>query len=114
VEGKFAQLRLGVDASIELSTGPLKNQQGLQIGEVSTHFTYAKRLGKWGLFFVDVDDSGEELSCDPFSQAPRELRIQALNKVPELIKKLEQQAEELLRELRSSQQTVEALLEKKT
>ncbi|HMF85239.1 MAG TPA: hypothetical protein VK598_02695 [Nitrospiraceae bacterium] len=111
VETKFAQLRLGVEASVELERSPVLSG-GTPIGEVVSYFAYVKRTGKWGLYFIDIEDSGEELSCEPFSQASREYRLKAINKVPELVKRLEQKAEELLKEIRSSQQTVESILEK--
>jgi hypothetical protein len=114
VEEKFAQLRLGVDASVELETTPLLDGVGNPVGEVTTCLSYEKRGSKWGLYFIDIDEGGEQLSCEPFSQVSRQLRMKGLKKIPELIKKLEQSSDELLSELRASQNLVEAIFTKKT
>lgn len=114
VEEKFAQLRLGVDAWVKLDATPMRDDVGNQVGEITTFFCYEKRGSKWGLYFIDITDTEEEVSCEPFSQVSRQLRMKGLKKVPELIKKLEQRSDELLSELRASQNLVETILTKKT
>lgn len=104
VEAKFAQLRLGVEAFLAVETDDENDHV--------TYFAYAKRHGKWGLFFT-YDSGQEEVACEQFSQASRELRLKALNVIPDLVALLEKRAEELLGQLRTSQQAVQLVLGKK-
>jgi len=104
VEAKFAQLRLGVEAFLVVETDDESDHV--------TYFSYAKRSGKWGLFFT-YDSGPKEVACEPFSQASRELRLKALNMIPDLVALLEKRAEELLGQLRTSQQAVESVLREK-
>ena len=67
---------------------------------------YARVGGKWGLALRDVtgnhldhDDDSEEVWA--FNDAPRAMRIEAVNKIPDLLERLLQQTEETTKKLQS-------------
>lgn len=66
---------------------------------------YAKTDGKWGLalrevtgFHLDKNDESEQVWA--FNEAPRTVRAEAVDKIPDLLEKLLQQTQEATRELK--------------
>jgi hypothetical protein len=64
-------------------------------------FGYGKHKGKWGLLYsTEVAPFPEDADVVPFREAPREHRIYAVEKLPDLIKKLEDKAQSVAEDAR--------------
>ena len=111
VEAHFATLRLGVEVWLE---EPLSKEMD-KVVEVSlatmfekTYFGYAKHDGKWGLCFKK--ENVGNISFFPFAQAPRSLRIKAMQRLPKLMREFEKRAEAAVQEVEEVRQIVDSAL----
>jgi hypothetical protein len=103
-------LKLGVTAWATISSWP-SGQYGASEG---CSISYGKHNGKWGLLHLTWnDDFPESDRSIPLREAPREDRIAAITKLPELVKALEKRAREITKEARGKtvelKETVSAL-----
>jgi hypothetical protein len=101
-EAKLASLRLGVTAWV---SPPLEKATEVDGNEFITKLGYSKVTGSWCLTLVYDDDfsSGDPNSpyprYTPLSQAPRDLRILAVEQLPKLLKEIEKRADEAVKEV---------------
>ena len=101
LNGALQRLNLGVTAWVELN------------GYSDNSTTWSEELGysrigrEWGLALRNTKhdhhlDEFEVLDGWPFNEAPRELRVRAIGKIPQLLKKLDQVANGIVEEISES------------
>jgi hypothetical protein len=91
-------LKLGVTAWATISSWTPPTQYGASEG---CSIGYGKHNGKWGLLYLTWSDEFPESDRSiPLREAPREDRIAAIEKLPELVKALEKRAREITKEAR--------------
>ncbi len=97
IEAIVNALNLGVRASVQVETLSLSEdhfcRSWLQLG-------YGKSGNKWGFIveelFQDLNNpDGDDYDCWPFKEAPREFRIKAVDKIPELLEALVKKSAEV-------------------
>lgn len=117
VEAQFAALRLGIEVWVDTPVTKktfVDEKAGVPYDE-EIYFGYAKKCdGKWGLciqkFYPDPD---HEVKI-PFPQAPRPMRLKALEQLPALIKQFETKAETVIKEVGKVRNIVESEIKKGT
>ena len=105
VEAKLASMRLGVEAWVKepLETETTLDDKGDPQDKLTTWFGYAKVGADWGLYIRENSERWDECDGSPWpsfvrlQQASRELRIKAIQQLPDLIKELEARAEAALK-----------------
>lgn len=90
MDAAIKKLNLGVEAWSTIATGSDENQPFISYED---RLGYAKIDGKWGLAIREVEcdaSDGEEKVVHEwlFAEAPREMRILAVDRLPELIEAL--------------------------
>jgi hypothetical protein len=101
-EAKLASFRLGVTAWV---SPPLETEKEDDGNEITTKLGYSKVTGSWCLTLEYDDDftSGFDNApyphYTPLSQAPRDLRIKAVEQLPMLLKEIEKRADEAVKEV---------------
>jgi len=101
VEEALNGLKLGVWAWVEISRyvdaesvtsggKPLEVMRTEQLG-------YGKHRGKWGLLYsIDLDEDPDMTTIMPLRDAPRMEKLAAVEKIPDLIQKIESNAHEVM------------------
>jgi hypothetical protein len=113
VEAKLSALRLGVEVWLKepISINSLRDSRGELQEKVSTYLGYTKINGKWQLALGNdlgsIEGHPEDDQEVPLLQAPREDRVKAVLRVPELIKAIEAKAKEELQHLEFTLDTIE-------
>lgn len=106
-EAKLASLRLGVAAWLEepINIEQEFNEKGELEDQYITRFGYTKCNGAWHLALMEdserwggIEESGWP-KITPLQQAPRELRVKALQKLPALLGTLTAKAIAALQEV---------------
>jgi hypothetical protein len=100
VESALNELKLGVRAYVKVRS----NTSVVAEREVTDaqYLGYAKCRGKWCLTLVDSSDEFPDRDSEvPLREASREDRIAAVEKLPSLIRKLENETKRLVAEARS-------------
>lgn len=105
-------LRLGVTAWVSLY------ERQVDIGASEPFWTnetvylgYGKHNGKWGLLYsTELDPFPNEAHVTPLREAPREDRLYAVEKLPNLIKKLEERAQSVAEDARKKAAQVKELV----
>ena len=103
LNGALQRLNLGVTAWVELK----------DYSESDDSISWSQELGysrigrEWRLTLRNTKhdhslDEFEVLDAWPFNEAPRELRVRAIGKIPQLLKKLDQVANEIVEEISES------------
>jgi hypothetical protein len=110
-DAALKKLNLGIDAWIEMACG--SNEMGTR--SYYDQLGYAKISGKWavGIRQVERDEhSGDEEVTQEwfFADAPRELRISAVNRMPELIQKLQEEAQRTSERINDTLENARAVL----
>lgn len=103
IDGALQRLNLGVTAWTQVSHG------GNDIDRNWSEDLGYGRTGRksWGLVLRKVEERFEEPDLGqhdewPFNEAPRELRIRAVKHIPNLLKKLDEASQELVKDLSAS------------
>jgi hypothetical protein len=101
IETKLGKLRLGIEEWIVLSKDKFEGDT------ITTDLGYAKINGTWHLAIrddINYVNTGSSEGDEPMAlqQASRELRYEALKRMPVLIKALEDKAEQEVRKLQSA------------
>lgn len=115
IEQKFSTLRLGVPVEVE---EPIAIETfmdaNLHEKELRHYLAYKKVDGTWRLVITktleesaDLDDFGRDFKDVALQQAPRELRIKALQKIPTLLLRLETKATQELDEVEKALKILE-------
>jgi hypothetical protein len=101
VEDAINELKLGVSAWVTIrsftnSSSATVGGQPYAVTEVET-IGYGKYKGKWGLLYSTYcEEFPEESNYEvPLRDAPRADRIAAVDKLPDLVRKLEKETKEL-------------------
>ena len=111
VETALQRYNLGVKAWVEVYRERHEHEVD---GAPHTYVTYLVRLlgysknnGKWGLLSAEYWDENEEETWRQsfLHEAPRDMRIAAIDKLPDLIKKLAHNATELAAEATTKAET---------
>jgi hypothetical protein len=81
----------------------------------SEHLGYAKLSGKWGIGLKRVEGNHNHPEHDsieewPFNEAPRALRLEAIEKIPELLEQLSAQATAAAKNIREKLADVKAVV----
>ena len=103
IDGALQRLNLGVTAWTVVSKG----DSGID-SSWSEGLGYGRTGRKsWGLMLRKVEQNFLSLApeqCDewPFNEAPRELRIRAVEHIPNLLKKLDEASQEMVKNLSAS------------
>lgn len=85
-------LRLGLAAWVEVRRYTEEAESGHLLTYVE-HLGYTKQSGKWGLFLSQgYEEFDEQDSVVPLKDAPRLDRMTAVDKIPDLVTKLETEA----------------------
>ena len=97
-ETALNKLRLGVTAWVRMytisSSTPLLFDRHFEIG-------YGKHNAKWGLLFAEGSDLPlKHRQIQPLREAPRADRHKAVEKLPELVKKLEEESRKVVEDAR--------------
>jgi hypothetical protein len=105
IDSALKKLNLGVSVWVTIVKRHAEPQNN-EFWEEADQIGYAKKNGKWGICIRTV---GEDLQ-DPdhstvdewlFSDAPRQLRLSAIDKVPALLEALAKQAEETTKDIQA-------------
>jgi hypothetical protein len=95
LEAALASNGIGVSAWINVATWDHKSDEGHTL-HFSAGIGYGKHNRKWGLLYsVWCDEFGEE-SVSFLRDTPRDVRIGALQKLPELFDKLAEETQKLV------------------
>lgn len=90
VESALKKLKLGVTAWVDLFKEELPGGE-----EAVTSLGYSKHSGKWGLFIFECISGLEpDGQITPLREASRDLRVDAAEKIADLIEKLAEEASE--------------------
>ena len=107
VEGAIGELRLGVSAWVVINSQKEIHQESDGARLELTHtvqFGYGKHNGKWGLQITSwYDEFDDETTAKRWflREAPREMRLAAVDKLPELLQALAEEAAKLTEEAKS-------------
>ena len=122
-ETTLRNLHLGIETWVYDS--PLYSDEGTEVdhnevkmGEVSvdTQLGFSRRAGEWGLavrtavYRRDEEDDWELLRVGsefPLRDASRELRIEALGLFPQLLSELNDEVQDVIKEIQAARQFVE-------
>jgi len=103
IDEGLKKLNLGITSWVQIGySGPDGPNDSTYLAE---DVGYSKISSKWGLSIrTRVGDEqdpqdGERIEYWPFSEAPRHLRLKAIGKIPELLKKLNEEAAKITKEL---------------
>jgi hypothetical protein len=98
VEAALQRYRLGIDAWVplaEFSNGPVNPALIQELG-------YGRYGGKWGLLVVEYYDDAEgpedEVKQTLLRESSRDIRLAAVDKLPDLIQKIVQEAQKVAEE----------------
>jgi hypothetical protein len=105
IDDGLRKLNLGIMAWVVIGTRPSNPPEytTYRINELG----YSKVGGKWGLALCTRSGDDEHPEWDEsmemwlFNDAPRTLRLSAINKLPELLKKLSEEATEVTKQLQA-------------
>jgi hypothetical protein len=96
VEAALNELNLGVSAWVVISKTEedvaTKKEDGPMFVDHVLEAGYGKHKGKWGLLFLDSRPDFDNYDVTFLRDSPREHRIAAVEKLPELLKALEAEA----------------------
>ena len=103
LDGALQRLNLGVTAWVQVNGYPFPGKSTFWSEELG----YSRIGRKWGLALRRIEgdyqlEEFEKLEEWPFNEAPRDLRISAIEKIPKLLKKLDQEAKETVEEISES------------
>jgi predicted nuclease with TOPRIM domain len=117
LEAQFAQMRLGIEVWAEepVAKKTVADQKSGIGYEEEFYFGYAKKPdGKWGLCIQKLLIGPDVETRQPFDQAPRSLRLKALEKLPSLIKQFEKEAIRVLNAVEKARKLINSELKKET
>jgi len=97
VENALKKFNLGIEARVGIYSQLLDDRTG--VSHV-IELKYGRHQGKWGLLAVDYIDEDPDSTWDErfLREAPREVRLAAIGKLPDLIRVLIQESEKSARE----------------
>lgn len=113
IDAALKKLNLGLSAWVAIRSGPEDMDQGGS-SFWSRDIGYAKIGGKWGIGLRTVegdymDPDREEVEEWLFNDAPRSLRLEAIDKIPELLEKLSSNATETTKNIRAKLSEAQAV-----
>jgi prefoldin subunit 5 len=91
LEAALKNLNLGIEVWVQID---LTNSEGGAYSRID--LGYAKHGAKWGITFRFFSGHGEvpiSYTEKPFNEAPRDLRVRAIERIPDLLEKLSSAAE---------------------
>jgi hypothetical protein len=95
IEGTINSLNLGVTTNVRIESW--SNEEGTSTS--LWRLAYGKESGKWGFVIEhiseDLNYGHEEYSSWPFKDSPREQRINAVDKIPQLLEALVKESNEV-------------------
>jgi hypothetical protein len=94
IETSLASYRLGIHAWVDLSKKPIYEDGGAYIDTAIGRLGYDKLKGKWALLVASwIEGAPDEThNVQLLRDAPREIRIEAVDKLPNLLEELSRQA----------------------
>ncbi len=104
LESALRELNLGVTAFVTFSKEQIeyKMEDGkVYVDHCNQDVGYGRLNGKWGLMVLtwyDSSDDSDSMKETFLREAPREIRLAAMDKIPELLKALSEQAQKLTQE----------------
>jgi prefoldin subunit 5 len=115
IDAVLKKLNLGITTWVTIYSGDGNHDQD-DYSYWSRDLGYAKVEGKWGISLRKVDgDSGipDEATVEewPFNDAPRSLRLEAIDKIPELLEKLSEEAVKATKNIRAKLGEAQAVAE---
>jgi hypothetical protein len=96
VEGALREYKLGVEAWVDIrrwyEEGQFTDGSWFRLGRTQK-LGYGKKDGKWGLLtYISAEESDEPEEFSFLREAPRDLRLTAIDKLPELLEALVEKA----------------------
>jgi hypothetical protein len=115
IDNALQRLNLGITTWVTIQSG--EGDQGMgDYSYWSRDIGYAKVDGKWGISLRKVDGD-HHIPCDPtteewrFNDAPRALRLEAIDKIPELLETLSKDAVKTTKDVRARLDEAKAVAE---
>jgi len=99
IEASLASYNLGVIAWVELRRTPEEVAENYPTVDRIESLGYSKKNGKWGLFVYSEIEEFEHLEEWLLRDAPRELRILAVDAIPQLLETMVTKAKVLTSEV---------------
>jgi len=115
LENQFAQMRLGIEVwtDLPIATKSTVDEKNGVVYQEDFFFGYGKKPdGKWGLCIQKILAGPDIESRQPFSQAPRTLRLKAIEQLPSLIEQFEKEALTVLEAVQKARKVVTSELKK--
>ena len=113
IENVLKQLNLGITAWVQLRS-KIPDEGAGDLWGWWEDVGYAKTNGPWGIALRRTEamlgDPPEKIELQPFNEAPRTLRLLALDKIPELIEALSKQAFETTKQIQSKLEDVQTVV----
>jgi hypothetical protein len=111
IESALNHYKLGIWAWLEEPLFYLLESDGNGVDvEVSYHFGYGKIRDKWGLLIHERFDFDPEARAPMFlKDAPRDIRARAVERIPDLLKRIAEKAAELSREIMKKTELAEQI-----
>lgn len=101
IETSLASYNLGVVAWVELRRTPEVIDEKTQPVDHIEWLGYSKENGKWGLYASSEVAELQHSECWLLRDAPRELRVLAVDAIPQLLEKMVLEAKQLTTEVMS-------------
>jgi hypothetical protein len=115
LEAQFAEMRLGIEVWTDapISTKQTVDEKNGIVFVEDFYFGYAKKPdGKWGLCINKILTGPDVETRQSFQQAPRGLRLKAIEQLPSLIKQFEKEALKVLSAVQKARKTIISQLKK--
>jgi len=111
IESALNHYKLGIWAWLEKPLFYRLESDGNGVDvEVSYHFGYGKIRDKWGLLIHERPDYDPEILSPLFlKDAPRDIRVRAVERIPELLKCVTDKAAEFSREIMKKTELAEQI-----
>lgn len=101
IESSLASHNLGVRAWVELRRTSEEIDPSVQLVHRVDRLGYSKEGGKWALYVDSAIQEVDDYQCWLLRDAPRELRLLAIDAIPKLLEQMVANAKELTAEVAS-------------
>lgn len=104
LESALRELNLGVSAFVPFSKEPIEYKMDdgkVYVDHCNQDVGYHRLNGKWGLIvstWYDSNDDPDTVKQTFLREAPREIRLVAMDKIPDLLKALSEEAQKVTQE----------------
>jgi hypothetical protein len=111
LDSTLKSLNIGLNCWVDIA-GPWHSPDGSRTYREQVGYT--KRSGKWGIALRTMDDCTYEEDANveewAFSDAPRQLRLRAVDRIPELLDEMVKEAAKFTKEIADKTQEVQRVV----